>query len=240
MFASEIIRQQVLYAQEQGLPVVVSMGSVAASGGYYIAAPADEIWATEGTITGSIGVFAAFPTFEKLLQRVGVYTDGVGTTELAGSLRVDRPLNPEVVDAINSGVAFAYRKFLQVVAEGRDLPQARVEELAQGRVWSAGDALEGGLVDKLGSLDEAVAAAASLAGITDYDVEYVELPLSPRDQILKQLANRSAHFTAPPGGGAQAVLRQLMLPVERAAQELQLLTDPRHLYLRCLGCAQVH
>lgn len=240
MFASEIIRQQVLYAREQGIPVVVSMGSVAASGGYYIAAPADEIWATSGTITGSIGVFAAFPTFEKLLERVGVYTDGVGTTELAGSMRVDRPLNPEVVAAINSGIAYAYQKFLQVVGEGRDLSQEQVDELAQGKVWSAGDALEAGLVDKLGSLDQAIASAAALADMDDYEVEYVELPLSPRDQILKQLANRAALLDVLPGDGAQAMLRRFMLPAQRAARELQLLSDPRHLYLRCMGCAPAH
>jgi protease-4 len=232
MFASEVIRQQVLFAQSREIPVVVSMGSVAASGGYYIAAPADEIWATPTTITGSIGVFAAFPTFEDLLERVGIYTDGVGTTEMAGSLRADRPLNPDLVEALNSGIEFAYRTFLDVVAEGRDMPVEAVEPLAEGRVWSAADALETGLVDRVGSLEEAIASAAALAGVDDYEVDYVELPLSPRDLIMKQLANRVGQlgFTAP------AALARLVSPVRAAVEELSVLQDPRHLYLRCLDC----
>ncbi|MDX1733044.1 MAG: S49 family peptidase, partial [Halioglobus sp.] len=238
MFASEVIRQQVLYAQKKEIPVVVSMGAVAASGGYYIAAPADEIWATPGTITGSIGVFAAFPTFEQLLQRAGVYTDGVGTTELAGSLRADRPLSPDLAEALNSGIDFAYRKFLGVVADGRGLSVERVDELGQGRVWSAGDAFDAGLVDNVGSLAEAVVSAAALAGLDDYEVDYTELPLSPRDQILKQLANVTAGSGVTQAVGAGAVLGRLLRPVQEAVGELQLLQDPRHLYMRCIGCAR--
>ncbi|MFT4615698.1 MAG: protease-4, partial [Bacteroidia bacterium] len=183
LFASEVIRQQVLYAKEQGLPVVISMGAVAASGGYYIAAQADEIWATPGSITGSIGVFAAFPTFEQLLARLGVHTDGVGTTDLAGSMRSDRDLNPDLVDALNNTIEFAYDSFLGIVAQGRGMAVDAVDPVAQGRVWSAADALDKGLVDKLGSLQEAIESAAALAGVEDYTVQYVALPLSPRDMV---------------------------------------------------------
>jgi protease IV len=238
MFASEIIRQQVLYARGEGIPVVISMGAVAASGGYYIAADADEIWATPSTITGSIGVFAAFPTFEELMGRAGIHTDGVGTTKLAGSLRPDRPLNPELVDALNSGVAFAYVTFVDIVAKGRDMQPADVDPLAQGRVWSSADALDSGLIDKVGTLGDAIAAAAALANIKDYHVEYVELPMSPRDMLLKQLANRVGSlngWTASAG----ATLSVLLGPVRDAAQELANLQDPRHLYVRCLGCGMV-
>ena len=238
MFASEIIRQQVLYARGEGIPVVISMGAVAASGGYYIAADADEIWATPSTITGSIGVFAAFPTFEELMGRAGIHTDGVGTTTLAGSLRPDRPLNPELVDALNSGVAFAYVTFVDIVARGRDMQPADVDLLAQGRVWSSADALDSGLIDKVGTLGDAIAAAAARGNIKDYRVEYVELPMSPRDMLLKQLANRVGSlngWTASAG----ATLSVLLGPVRDAAQELANLQDPRHLYVRCLGCGMV-
>lgn len=237
MFASEIIRQQVLHARDMGVPVVVSMGSVAASGGYYIAAEADEIWVTPSTITGSIGVFAAFPTFEELLDRVGIYTDGVGTTALAGSLRADRPLNPDVVAALHSGVEFAYVSFLQIVAQGRDMTVAEVDPLAGGRVWSATDALESGLVDNVGTLADAVSAAAGLAGIEDYKVDYVELPLSPRDMLLKQLANRVGSLNLWTESTASTALNGLLAPVKAAAQELAILQDPGHLYLRCVSCS---
>jgi protease-4 len=236
MFASEIIRQQLLHARDVGIPVVVSMGAVAASGGYYIAAEADEIWATPSTITGSIGVFAAFPTFEDLLQRVGIYTDGVGTTSLAGSLRADRPLNPELVVALTSSVEFAYRSFVQIVAQGRDMTPEEIDPLAEGRVWSATDALQNGLVDKLGSLQDAIASAAALAKVTDYQVEYVEQPLSARDMLMRQLANRVGSLDVWPAAGAGAALSGLLAPLQEAARELGSLQDPRHIYMRCIAC----
>ncbi|MEM9253993.1 MAG: signal peptide peptidase SppA, partial [Pseudomonadota bacterium] len=237
MFASEVVRQQVLYAQSKGLPFVVSMGSVAASGGYYIAAPADQIWATPSTITGSIGVFAAFPTFEDLLQRVGIYTDGVGTTELAGSIRADRPLNPELVQTMNSAVGFAYDTFLEVVAEGRAMSVEDVDTIAQGRVWSASDALDIGLVDALGSLEQAVDAAAELAAVEDYKVDYVDYPLSPRDQFMKQLANRVGSVGVLRHSKLVTNVSALLAPLGEAAEEISLLQDPRHLYMRCVSCA---
>jgi protease-4 len=236
MFASEIIRQQLLQVRASGTPVVVSMGAVAASGGYYIAAEADEIWASPATITGSIGVFAAFPTFERLLERVGVFTDGVGTTELAGSLRADRPLNPQVAAAMDSGVRHAYRSFLKIVAEGRDMTMEELEPLAQGRVWSGPDALENGLVDALGSLEDAIEAAAARAGLEDYEVEYAEIPRSPRELLLQQLSERVGNLPALANHGVNTALGSVMRPVQVAARELSLLQDPAHLYTRCLAC----
>lgn len=236
MFASEVIRQQVLFAREKGLPVVASMGAVAASGGYYIAADADEIWATPATITGSIGVFAAFPTFEALLERVGVYTDGVGTTNLAGSLRADRPLDPNLVEALNSGVQFAYDSFLEIVANGRGMDIEQVDALAQGRVWSSQAAQQAGLVDELGSLGDAIASAAALANLEDYEVVYVEQPLSPAEMVLKQLANRGASIFGVAPSASVSVLASLMTPMRDAAQELAILQDPRHIYMRCVAC----
>jgi len=237
VFASEIIRQQLLEVRDMGLPVVVSMGSVAASGGYYIAAQADQIWATPATITGSIGVFAAFPTFEDLLQRLGVHTDGLGTTDLAGSLRLDRPLNPELADALRSGVDFTYREFLQIVAQGREMSVEAVDSLAQGRVWSASDALEHGLIDRLGSLDDAIAAAAAMAGLEDYSVEFVEPYRTPREVFLQQLADSlGGLLDRERGQRLVAGLAGLLQPLQRAARELEVMQDPRHLYMRCLAC----
>jgi protease-4 len=237
MFASEVIRQQVLHTRASGIPVVVSMGSVAASGGYYIAAEADEIWATPSSITGSIGVFAAFPTFERLLERIGVFTDGVGTTELAGSLRADRPLSPQLTAALTSGVDHAYRSFLQIVADGRDMSMEEVDALAQGRVWSAQDALDNGLVDGIGTLDDAIAAAAARASLDDYEVEYAEIPRSPRELLLQRLSDRVGAFPAWSQSGFSASLSALWRPVEEAAREISLLQDPGHLYTRCVACS---
>lgn len=239
VFASEVIRQELLRVRALGVPVVISMGAVAASGGYYIAAEADEIWATPSTITGSIGVFAAIPTFERLLERMGVYTDGVGTTDLAGSLRLDRPLNPEVAAAIRSGVDFTYANFLELVAQGRDLTSQEVDSLAEGRIWSAPDALENGLLDGIGSLADAIDAAAAHAGLEDYKVDYVELPLSPRDLFLKSLAERVGTLRIWSPSALGASLTSLLAPVADAAAELASLKDPRHLYARCLPCGAI-
>ncbi|MEQ9464433.1 MAG: signal peptide peptidase SppA [Haliea sp.] len=236
VFASERIRQALARVRAQGVPVVVSMGSLAASGGYYIAAEADQIWATPATLTGSIGVFMAFPTFEQLLDRAGIHTDGVGTTSLAGSLRFDRPLNPQVAQSLASGVNFTYAGFLDLVAAGRGMERAQVLELAEGKVWSAADALRLGLVDELGSLREAIASAAELGGLEEgYQVEYVQEPLSPRDLLLQQLASRIGVVAPWPGLGAG--VQQLVQPLASVARMLAEMNDPAHLYMRCLSCS---
>ncbi len=239
VFASELIRQELLRTRATGMPVVISMGAIAASGGYYIAAEADEIWATPATITGSIGVFAAIPTFERLLERIGVHTDGVGTTDLAGSLRLDRPLNPEVAEAIRSGVDFSYRTFRELVARGRDLTPEQVNALAEGRIWSAPDALEHGLLDGIGSLADAVAAAAARAGLDHYEVEYVAPSLSPREMFLQSLADRIGGLRLWSASGLSGPLAVLLAPIRDAGAELASLSDPRHLYVRCIPCGAV-
>lgn len=238
VFASEVIRQQILEIRAAGTPVVVSMGAIAASGGYYIAAAADEIFATANTVTGSIGVFAAFPTLEKLLQRGGIYTDGVGTTALAGSLRLDRPLNPQLAKSLDAGVVHVYQLFLQVVADGRQMPLDEVAAAAEGRVWSASDAVELGLVDQLGGLEEAIAAAAARAEMDSYEVEYVEPRLSPSELILRQFAERTGGLGLLPRSDSVARLAGLARPLLEAADLLASLQDPRHMYMRCLGCGE--
>lgn len=236
VFASEVIRQEILNAKAKGLPVVVSMGSIAASGAYYISAEVDQIWATPATITGSIGVIAAFPTLEKLFDRLGVHTDGVGTTNLAGSLRMDRPLSPQLSASITSSVENTYRNFVGLVASGRGMTPEAVDRVAQGRVWSAPDALEEGLIDALGHLGDAVRAAAQLANLGDYEVDYVGLPMSPRDQMMQALADRVGSLRLWTGSSTANAVSRLLKPAVDAAGELAQLNDPANLYMRCLAC----
>lgn len=236
-FASEIIREELAATRAAGIPVVVSMGSVAASGGYWITAAADEVWATPTTITGSIGVFGMFPTLEESLQKLGVSTDGIGTTELAGALRVDRALSPIAKNVIQQSVEDIYRRFLGIVAEARNSTPEAIHQVAQGRVWSGATAQTLGLVDRLGSLQDAIAAAAERAGISDYSVELIERQLSPRQQLLRQLSAEPAPLQQvaawlPPG------LRQTLSSLTEPLQLLPTLNDPRHVYARCFICTR--
>jgi protease-4 len=232
MFASELIREAVRDVRAAGTPVIASFGNVAASGGYYIAMDADEIWATPGTLTGSIGVFMAFPTVEDVLSKLGIQTDGVGTTELAGSLRLDRPLNPKIASGLQSAVDHSYRWFVDGVAEGRGLTPQQVAPYAEGRVFAASTARAAGLVDELGSLKDAVAAAAARAGLSDYAIRHVGPALSPRDLLLQRLAGLQASAWLP-------VAWQTLLSQWAGLEVLQRglrLDDPRGLYVRCTSC----
>jgi protease-4 len=175
VFASEQIYREVRAAQEAGKTVVVSMGDLAASGGYYIASSADEIWAHPATITGSIGIFGAIPTFQNTLNKLGVSVDGVGTTRLSGQLRLDRPLGEDAKVLLQSFIERGYEEFLGHVAEGRKKTRDEVHAIAQGRVWIGTDAKSNGLVDHLGLFDQAVKSAAKLAELSDdYEVERIE------------------------------------------------------------------
>jgi protease IV len=179
VFASEQIYREVRAAQAKGKPVIVSMGDLAASGGYYIAASADEIWAHPSTITGSIGIFGAIPTFQNTLKKVGVSVDGVGTTNLSGQLRIDRPLGEDAKVLIQTLIEAGYEQFLGHVAEGRKKTRDEVHAIAQGRVWIGTDAKNNGLVDHLGLFTQAVASAAKRAELgNDYEVEFIEPALT--------------------------------------------------------------
>ena len=186
-FASEMIRRELELAQVSGKPVVVSMGAMAASGGYWVGATADRIYADADTITGSIGVYAVLPTFEDSFGAVGVYSDGVGTHALSGAGNPMQPLNPALRDILEQRVVDVNRQFVELVARGRDLPLDSVEAIAAGRVWSGQAASELGLVDELGGLDAAVAAAAGLAGVERWRMDYLEEPPSSRDLILERM-----------------------------------------------------
>lgn len=175
VFASERIRRQVSRMREAGKPVVVSMSGTAASGGYWIAMNADRIFAHQSTITGSLGVFGIVPTYAKPLADIGIHTDGLGTTPLAGALRGDRPMQPQIRRILQSGVDNIYDEFVQKVADARGMSVEAVDKIAQGRVWSGSDARRIGLVDRIGGLDTAVTSAAELAGLQqgDYELETI-------------------------------------------------------------------
>ena len=185
--AAAAIRDEIQRIQAAGKPVVASMANIAASGGYWVAAPADEIWAAPATITGSIGVFGVLPNFERMLESLGVYSDGVGTTSVAGGLRGDRSISPEVKAVVEQSVDHVYGRFVSSVAVDRNMERERVEALAGGRAWSGVDAERQGLVDHLGRFDEAVAAAARLAGVERYGKVWITPPMALRDMILTQL-----------------------------------------------------
>jgi protease-4 len=186
--AAEIIRRELELTRGAGKPVVVSMSSVAASGAYWISVAADEIWALPTTITGSIGIFAALPTFDKTLKAIGINTDGVGTTRLSGAFDLSRPLNPLLADALQLQIERGYQRFIERVSQGRNMAPEAVEKVAQGRVWAAQTAKDLGLVDKFGGLEPAVESAAKLAKLEQYDLVVIEHPLTVRERLVKSLS----------------------------------------------------
>ncbi|KGO34430.1 MAG: signal peptide peptidase SppA [Desulfoprunum sp.] len=232
-FASEIIRQELLELKKSGKPLVVSMGTMAASGGYWIAADADQIWAAPTTLTGSIGIFGAIPTFENTLADLGVHSDGIGTTPLASGLNLARPLSPQLKQTIQLSVDHGYRQFLAIVEQGRKIDRARLESVAEGRVFDGRTAQKIGLVDELGGLDEAIAAAAGLADITD-DFEPYSIRRSPSlgEWILEKLAaEQQAWANLSPF--LPEVVSGLHRRFSATIGRLPLFADPNSLYAYC-------
>ena len=232
VFASEVIRQEILEFKKTGKPVVVSMGSMAASGGYWIAADADEIWASPSTLTGSIGIFAAIPTFEESLSAMGIYNDGVGTTSLASAMNLTRPISPLLKETIAITLRHGYDRFLTIVAEGRSLADEQLAQVVEGRVFDGRTAMQLGLVDNLGNLEDAVEAAASLADLDQYRAKYIKKPKSVKDEIMQIFASRlgtlavSVSIPQPLLTG----LRTVIQPVH----EFLLFNDPKGLYAHCM------
>jgi protease-4 len=242
-FAAEIIRDAIGKITERDIPVVVSMGSYAASGGYWIAAEADSILAMSTTITGSIGVYGMIPTVEDSLAALGIYTDGVGSTDIAGNMRLDRPLSQQTKTLFQASVEHIYDRFVALVANGRSMTPEAVDQIAQGRVWTGQQALELGLVDRLGDLNDAIQVAAELAAIDQYRVEYPGRRLSPQELLIQQLTQNISASLA--GLGLQPEWFSTELPTElyaRARLALRPLTklgefnDPRGIYLHCDSC----
>ena len=235
MFASELILREVQALRKAGKPVVVSMSTYAASGGYYISAGANQIFASPTTLTGSIGVFSVVPTFQRTLEKIGVKVDGLGTTPLAGALRLDRPLDDASRRILQSSVDHAYDEFLHRVGEGRKKSVEDVDKIAQGRVWAGVDAKRIGLVDNLGGLKDATDAAAKLAELgSNYDVDYIESELSLREELLMQLRSEMTHVGRMAGWFApEDSIERALDPLVERAREIAELNDPRGLYAYC-------
>ena len=233
VFASDLIRRKLREVADADISIVVSMGTIAASGGYWIAAEADEIWALPTTLTGSIGAFSAFPTIEGIVEYIGVTVDGVGTTPLAGAASVNRGLSPEMASIVQALAYGAYDDFIELVASGRDMSEQAVREVADGLVWTGAEAAERGLVDELGGLDEAVAAAARLAGVEEWRTARTRVPPSFESVLLQELSRSFGMVAAPLGGWFES----LVSAFKPAIKSLSSLRDPMHVYAQCLPCA---
>jgi protease IV len=236
--ASEEIYQELQALRAAGKPLVVSMGDLAASGGYYISAPANQIWASPATITGSIGIFAIIPTINQTLNKVGVGVDGVGTTPLAGALTIARPLSADASELIQSQIDRGYQQFVDRVASGRRETPEQINGIGQGRVWAGADARRLGLVDRLGTMEDAVKSAAQLAKVTEYQVEFIQPHLSWAQELFQQTQARAAgaavslfHADAQSLGLAEVADR--LNPVARDLEQLARFSAPGHLYAYC-------
>lgn len=226
-FASEVIRRELELTRQAGKPVVVSMGSVAASGGYWIASAANQIWALPTTLTGSIGVFALIPTFKGTAQKLGIATDGVNIGALSG-ITLTRELPAAFSRVVQLGVDNTYDRFIRLVAAGRGLSTERVRELAEGRVWTGEKALRNGLVDKSGGLQEALDSAAELAGIDDWKLRRLYQKGSWKERLLEKLSIRMV-------GVELAYLNTLMQPL-KDMQQIGLLDGSGRPYALCVWC----
>ena len=238
-FASEIIRDAIGKISQENIPIVVSMGSYAASGGYWIAAEADAILAMSTTITGSIGVYSMIPTVEDSLAALGIYSDGVSSTDLAGIMQLDRPMTEQAKIILQSNVENMYSRFIELVANGRETTPAAVDKIAQGRVWTGQQALELDLIDQLGGLDKAIQVAAEIAEIDNYSVEYPTRYLSPQEQFIQQLSSGISLSLARLGvdktwwpASLYTQTQSLLSPLIRFVD----LNDPRGIYLHCDNC----
>ncbi|MBM4191693.1 MAG: signal peptide peptidase SppA [Gammaproteobacteria bacterium] len=253
--ASEKIYRELLAFKRTKRPIVISMGDLAASGGYYISAPADEIWASPATITGSIGIFALFPTAPRTFDKLGIGVDGVGTTPLSGELRIDRPIGPDASMLLQSIIEHGYEEFLARVSLGRKKTRDGVHKIAQGRVWTGRDALRLGLVDKLGSLDQAVASAAKRAGLAEgkYERDYLETDKTFAQQLLTILEAKAVALVIKtvgveafggfgfgtaasldgPTRAAVLAARRDFGPIERSVSRFNRYAVPGQIYAHC-------
>ena len=230
-FASEIIREEIVVAKSKGIKVIASMSNVAASGGYWISASADEIWASHDTITGSIGVFGFLPTFEKTLDKIGIHSDGVSTTKIGTGQDATQAINPILARAIQSNIEYHYQRFITLVSESRSMTLEEVDEIAQGRVWAGETALELGLIDNLGNMDDAIERAAELAELEDYQTFYPALPSEWTYQLFSQLFSQIKYFI-----DSKAEEKLLIKKSFELVNDFKLFNDPKSIYLKCLDC----
>ncbi|MDF2153822.1 signal peptide peptidase SppA [Vibrio sp. CAU 1672] len=235
-FASEVIRNEIEALKAANKPVVVSMSSLAASGGYWISMSADKIIAQPTTLTGSIGIFSVITTFEKGFNKLGIHTDGVGTSPFSGE-GFTTGLSKGTSEAFQLGIEHGYKRFITLVGQNRDMSLEEVDKIAQGRVWTGQDALQFGLVDQMGDFDDAIKLAAQLAELTEYNIFWVEEPLSPAEQFIQEFMNQ---VRVSLGIDATSLLPKSLQPVaqqiEQDANLLQNFNDPRGQYAFCLNC----
>ena len=249
-FASEIIRQEIELIKAAGKPVIASMGTYAASGGYWISAPADKIYAAPSTITGSIGIFGMMMTFEDSLSKLGIHTDGVGTTDIAG-FGPTQPLTEGMAQLFQLSINKGYQDFISLVAQNRNMTLAQVDAVAQGRVWSGKKAKELGLVDELGNLTDAVVAAAELAQLEQYDTLLIEKEVSERNKFIQKMMGEAqslifgntnlltdvidSDLAAPVSVNAKPMTR-FMLQLKGEITKVNQFNDPQGKYTLCLAC----
>ncbi len=248
--AAEVIGRELALVRQAKKPLVVSFGGVAASGGYWIAATADEIWASPSTITGSIGIFAMFPTFDRPLAKyLGIRVDGFGTAPLAGAFRPDKPLAPQLADVLQQLIDRGYEDFLERVGKGRRMSREDVDRLARGRVWSGEDAKKVGLVDQLGSLRDAVASAAKSAKLAEgYRVMLVEKERTLKERLLtsifesrltrmtswRDLFDRVGTTAEEPGSRRPSPVETAWRTLRSEVSAYARFNDPNGLYAHCL------
>ncbi|CAI0729193.1 signal peptide peptidase SppA [Serratia ficaria] len=237
--ASEVIRSELAAVRAAGKPVVVSMGGMAASGGYWVSTPADYIIASPSTLTGSIGIFGIINTYEQTLDSIGVHTDGVATSPLA-DIAVTKALPPEFAQMMQLNIENGYQNFIGLVAKARKMTPQQVDHIAQGHVWLGSDAKANGLVDQLGDFDDAVKKAAELAKLKQWQLNwFVDTP-SLTDMVLGQFGV-SIHAMLP--AAVQAVLPAPLASVAMAVKEqpglFNNLNDPQNRYAICLTCGEV-
>lgn len=237
--ASEVIRAELAAAKAAGKPVVVSMGGMAASGGYWISTPASYIVANPSTLTGSIGIFGVITTLENSLDSIGVHTDGVATSELA-DVSITKALPPEVQQMMQLTIENGYKRFINLVAQSRNKTPEQIDQIAQGHVWTGQDAKSNGLVDALGDFDDAVNKAAQLAKLKQWHIDYYQDEPGFFDQMLDSMTG-SVRAALP-----QALQAYLPAPLTEAAQtvktesdKLAAFNDPQNRYAFCLTCANV-
>jgi protease-4 len=236
-FASEVIRNEVEALKEAGIPVVASMSSVAASGGYWIAMAADQIYASPTTVTGSIGIFGMFPTFQRSLDSLGIATDGVGSSKWAGELRFDRAMSDDARALVQVMIEDGYDDFISKVAMHRNMQPAEVDRVAQGQVWTGTDALDHGLIDGLGGLEDAITAAAELAELEAdaFGLKYYEKELTPAEQFALQFISSAERIGLDASAllNRRSSLNQIAEAVTDALSPVLRFNDPKGMYAHC-------
>ncbi|EIC5342220.1 signal peptide peptidase SppA [Salmonella enterica] len=237
--ASEVIRAELAAARAAGKPVVVSMGGMAASGGYWISTPANYIVASSSTLTGSIGIFGVINTVENSLSSIGVHSDGVSTSPLA-DISMTKALSPEVQQMMQLSIEYGYKRFITLVADARKRTPEQIDKIAQGHVWTGEDAKANGLVDSLGDFDDAVAKAAELAKLKQWHLDYYQDEPTVLDMVMDSMTG-SVRAMLP-----EAIQAMLPAPLVSAANtvkaegdKLAAFNDPQNRYAFCLTCANV-